>query len=135
MKIFIIVLVSCVMMFSADASRASTGVVECLAGAAYKEARGESKIGQIAVMWVILNRVNSLQFPDSVCGVLYQKGQFPWARQKSKLTSDEEHVILAREVLEGNHPDPTNGALYFQSVKNFNNKKVKAKIGNHYFFE
>lgn len=86
-------------------------------------------------MWVMLNRVNDIRFPDSVCSVLYQAGQFPWASKKKPLTLEEDHVILAQEVLDGKHPDPTNGSLYFQSVKNFNNKKVNAKVGNHYFFK
>ncbi|MDU8911939.1 cell wall hydrolase [Aestuariicoccus sp. MJ-SS9] len=45
---------------------------ECLAEALYFEARGETVKGQFAVAEVILNRVDSGRFPDSVCGVIHQ---------------------------------------------------------------
>jgi len=44
----------------------------CLATAIYFEARGEPKRGQIAVGQVILNRVRSPVFPETICGVVYQ---------------------------------------------------------------
>ncbi|MEM9782702.1 MAG: cell wall hydrolase [Pseudomonadota bacterium] len=44
----------------------------CLAEALYFEARGESIVGQIAVAEVILNRVDSRRYPDTVCGVINQ---------------------------------------------------------------
>jgi spore germination cell wall hydrolase CwlJ-like protein len=44
----------------------------CLAQAIYYEARSESRIGQLAVADVVLNRVASPAFPNSVCGVVYQ---------------------------------------------------------------
>ncbi|MEG6508801.1 cell wall hydrolase [Methyloligella sp. 2.7D] len=47
----------------------------CLATAIYFEARGESQEGQLAVAQVVMNRVRSPKFPDTVCGVVYQ-GQF-----------------------------------------------------------
>lgn len=46
--------------------------IECLATAVYFEARGEMLSGQYAVADVILNRVDSERYPDSVCGVVYQ---------------------------------------------------------------
>lgn len=46
--------------------------LECLSTAVYFEARGESQSGQAAVAQVILNRVESGAFPDSVCGVVYE---------------------------------------------------------------
>jgi len=45
---------------------------DCLAQAIYHEARGESAAGQLAVANVIVNRARSGQFPDSLCGVIYQ---------------------------------------------------------------
>ena len=49
----------------------------CLATAIYFEARGESTRGQIAVGQVILNRVRSPQFPQTICGVVYQGQMAP----------------------------------------------------------
>lgn len=45
---------------------------ECLAKNIYFEARGESIAGQVAVAWVTLNRMESSEFPNSICGVIYQ---------------------------------------------------------------
>lgn len=44
----------------------------CLATAIYYEARSESELGQIAVAQVVLNRVTSRKYPNSICGVVYQ---------------------------------------------------------------
>ncbi len=44
----------------------------CLALGLYHEARGETELGQIAVAQVILNRVKSLKYPDSICGVVFE---------------------------------------------------------------
>lgn len=44
----------------------------CLATAIYFEARGEPKRGQVAVAQVILNRMRSPLFPETICGVVYQ---------------------------------------------------------------
>ncbi|MEL6479117.1 MAG: cell wall hydrolase [Pseudomonadota bacterium] len=44
----------------------------CLAEALYFEARGESTLGQVAVAEVILNRVDSRKYPNTVCGVIRQ---------------------------------------------------------------
>lgn len=44
----------------------------CLARAVYFEARSESTLGQLAVAKVILNRVKDLNYPKTICGVVYQ---------------------------------------------------------------
>src|SRR5262249_58140344 len=54
----------------ADASR--TKSEKCLAEAIYFEARGEAVRGQMAVAQVVLNRVFSEKYPNTVCGVVYQ---------------------------------------------------------------
>ncbi len=46
--------------------------MQCLSEALYFEARGESVKGQFAVAEVILNRVDSANYPDTVCGVIRQ---------------------------------------------------------------
>lgn len=110
--------------------------LDCLAKTIYHEARGESLRGKIAVAWVVLNRVRTHGFPSSVCDVISQPGQFPWRSKKhvqKDLQSYEESVIIADEVLGNFHPDPTNGSLYFQSVRNFEAVYV-TRIGSHYFF-
>jgi len=51
---------------------ASERSVECLAKAIYFEARGEPELGQMAVAQVVINRVKNPDYPDDVCGVVYQ---------------------------------------------------------------
>ena len=55
--------------------------LNCLSLAIYKEARGESILGQQLVAKVILNRVKDPSFPNSVCKVVFQPKQFSWYNQ------------------------------------------------------
>ena len=100
--------------------------MDCLAKTVYFEARGESEKGQRAVAAVVLNRVKSSRFPDTICEVVHQGGtsardcQFSWwCDGLSDQPKDEkawEHVVaIAREMI-GGSPDPTNGALYFHET-------------------
>jgi spore germination cell wall hydrolase CwlJ-like protein len=50
----------------------------CLVANIYHEARGEDALGQAAVAHVTLNRVRSPSYSDTVCGVVWQPGQFSW---------------------------------------------------------
>lgn len=52
--------------------------IDCLARNVYYEARGESKRGQLAVALVTLNRTEDARFPNTICGVVFQKNQFSW---------------------------------------------------------
>ena len=45
---------------------------QCLSMNLYHESRGDSKLGQMAVAFVTLNRVNDARYPDTVCDVVYQ---------------------------------------------------------------
>ena len=58
----------------------------CLASNVYFEARGESFRGKLAVAMVTLNRTRLPDYPDTICGVVYQKDQFSWTRKKHKIT-------------------------------------------------
>ena len=88
-------------VFRKAALDAQTG---CLAIALYHEARGEDELGQIAVAQVILNRVKSRKYPDTVCGVVYQnthrrnRCQFSFAcdgRSDGPRSSGAWHKIVA----------------------------------------
>ena len=107
----------------------------CLATAIYHEANTESLQGKEAVANVILNRVKSNKYPNSVCSVISQKSQFSWYR-KVKHNYTNETLNIARRMLH-NRNDNTNGALFFHSGKNPHwTKKMKMtkKIGNHKFY-
>ena len=57
-------------------SSSNTSDVQLMARAINGEARGEPYVGQVAVGAVILNRVKSSQFPNTIAGVIYQPGAF-----------------------------------------------------------
>ena len=76
------------------------------------EARGEVYIGQVAVGAVILNRVKSPSFPNTVSGVLYQKGAFTAVSDgQFNLEPTETAYRAAKDALNG--WDPTYGCLYY----------------------
>lgn len=75
--------------------------ITCLVAALYHEARGEPVDGQIAVAQVILNRVASPRYPDTICEVVYQPHQFSWARQPNLPMTDTAAISLATTIAEG----------------------------------
>lgn len=97
------------------------------------EAGNQPLKGKIAVGNVILHRVASRQFPNSVSGVLYQKNQFTGA---TNCKANEASIIAAKLCLEG--VDVVPGACWFNGVgKAFwasRNKSLIATIGNHSFY-
>ena len=116
---------------------------ECVVQALFYEAYGEGYEGQVAVGWVIRNRINSGRFPTTACKVVNQRSKedcqftficFPY----EKITQEKymELYLIASHVLYDSYSiDPTGGALYFNN-KPFKNKGFKfiRKIGNHWFY-
>lgn len=117
--------------------RLSAQEVEWLAQMIYAEARGEPYLGQVAVGAVIINRMLSPQFPNTLRGVLFQNNAFQPIRNGSfYLTPNESARRAALEALNGY--DPTGGALYFfnprQSTDRFmHSRPAKITIGSHRF--
>ena len=113
--------------------------VELLARLIHGEARGEPYKGQVAVAAVVLNRVKSSQFPNSVSGVIYQSGAFSVVNDgQINLTPDETAIKAARDAMNGY--DPTNGCLYYYNPAKTTNQWMLSKpvllvIGNHSFFK
>ena len=121
---------------------AGTGLSEneiyLMAKMIHAEARGESAKGQTAVGAVIMNRIKSDLFPNTLSGVLYQKNQFTAVNdgQFHSLEPAETAYAAAREAANG--VDPTGGALYYWNPQKTNNawlnaKPILAVIGNHVF--
>jgi spore germination cell wall hydrolase CwlJ-like protein len=123
--------------------------VRCLALTIYFEARGESEIGKRAVGHVVMNRVGSPGFPDSICGVVWQGGdavrhrcQFSWycdgRSDRPKDRADwKRSLVVAEDILAGRSADPTHGALWFhhKGVAPPWRKGLRARlIGAHYFY-
>lgn len=122
--------------------RARWADVECLAKNIYHEARGESLAGKIAVAQVTINRMESRQFQNTICGVVYAPSQFSWTLDKRKRVRDQEawrvSVNIARAVLTQAVRLPAFPALYFHTPQvnpRWNrDKRVLARIGNHIFY-
>lgn len=123
--------------------------LECLAQALYFEARGESVKGQFAVAEVILNRVASPGFPDTVCGVVNQGSgkrfgcQFTYACDGRAETIAEPKAYarvakIARAMLDGAPRALTDGATYYHTLNvhpSWSRKFLRtATIGAHHFY-
>ncbi len=86
--------------------------VYLMAKAIYAEGRGESYTGQVAIGAVIMNRVKSPDFPNTIAGVIYQKGAFTAvADGQINLEPNQTAYNAARDALNG--WDPTYGCLYY----------------------
>lgn len=109
-----------------------------LARLVHGEARGEPYKGKVAVAAVVLNRVKSSEFPNSISGVIYQRGAFSAVDDgQINLTPDEESIKAARDAMNG--WDPTGGCLYYYNPKKTSNQwmlshEVLLDIGDHAFF-
>jgi len=101
--------------------------LECLSLNVYWEARSEPPLGQLAVAAVTLNRVDHPAFPDDVCSVVFDGGEWPrhrcqfswWCDGKSNRPRDmaawETARAAAEKVLSRRYNDPTNGALWYHA--------------------
>ena len=118
---------------------------ECLRQALYFEARGESLQGQFAVAEVILNRVDSPDFPATVCGVVNSRGRgacaFSYvcdgAKSMHEAASRDRAGRIARVMLDGAPRSLTLGATYFHTLwvrPNWGDVVQTAAIGAHLFF-
>ena len=83
------------------------------------EAQGEPYTAQVAVGAVVINRVLSPKFPNTIKGVIYQKGQFgPVRNGYINRPAASSSISAAKEALYGK--DPTNGALFFTDTSSMN---------------
>lgn len=113
--------------------------VQLIARAINGEARGEPYEGQVAVGAVILNRVSSSSFPNTIAGVIYEKGAFTAVADGQinvPIAEDSTVVKAAQDALNG--WDPTNGALYYFNPNTATNSWIWSReeivtIGKHKF--
>ena len=103
----------------------------------YGEARGESYAGKVAVGAVILNRVASSSFPNTISGVIYQSGAFTCVSDgQINLGTNDECTRAAQDALNG--WDPSGGALYYFNPATATSKWIWSRkqlttIGKHIF--
>ena len=108
-----------------------------LAKCVHAEARGEPYVGQVAVAAVVLNRVDSPEFPNTISGVIYQ----PWAFTavhdgQINLEPNESAYSAAKDALNG--WDPTYGCLYYYNPETATSEWIWTRttvvtIGKHVF--
>lgn len=122
---------------SSGSSSNNSSNVNLLARAIYGEARGEPYTGQVAVGAVILNRVKSSKFPNTIAGVIYQSGAFDAVSDgQINLNPDSTSKKAAQDALNG--WDPSYGAIYYFNPSTATNKWIWSRpltvtIGKHRF--
>lgn len=120
-----------------ETSQRTSGDVELLARLISAEARGEPYTGQVAVGAVVLNRVESPAFPNSMSGVIYQSGAFTCLQDGQFWGSVTDSAYkAARDALNG--WDPSGGAIYYFNPNTATSKWIWSRpvitvIGKHYF--
>ena len=122
---------------SASSSGYSSSDEWLLAKLIAAEARGESYKGQVAVGAVVLNRVAHPSFPDSVSGVIYQKGAFSCVNDSNwSVSPNATSQKAARDAING--WDPSGGAIYYYNPRTAKSQWIRTRpvicaIGNHVF--
>lgn len=116
--------------------------LNCLAGAVYFEAKSEALAGQLAVGRVIVARSKSGRFPNSYCGVVYQRAQFSFVRgggmpgidRRSKQWRNA--MAIAQISHAGTWRSPVEGALFFHAahVSPSWKRTRMARVQNHVFY-
>ena len=118
---------------------------ECLRQALYFESRGETLEGQFAVAEVVLNRVDSPDFPDTICKVVNSRGRGACAfsyvcdglRSMHEAGARDRAGRIARVMMDGAPRDLTEGATYFHANwvrPNWGKRIQTVSIGAHLFY-
>ncbi|WP_198165147.1 cell wall hydrolase, partial [Metabacillus litoralis] len=113
--------------------------IQLMSNAVYGESRGEPYIGQVAVAAVILNRVNSATFPNTVAGVIFEPRAFTAvADGQIWLTPNEQAKKAVLDAINGF--DPTEGAIYYFNPDTATSSWIWGRpqikrIGKHIFCE
>ena len=122
---------------SSGSSSYSDADVQLLARLIYGEARGESYVGQVAVGAVVMNRIRSSSFPNTMSGLIYQRYAFTAVDDgQINLTPNATAKKAAQDAMNG--WDPSYGALYYYNPKTATSswiftRQTTVTIGNHVF--
>ncbi|MFT4012549.1 MAG: cell wall hydrolase [Paracoccus sp. (in: a-proteobacteria)] len=114
--------------------------MECMQRAMYFESVRSSREGMIAVGSVVMNRVNSGQYPRSVCGVVGQKNQFA-PGVLTKPMSDRSVPLVreaARAVMRGERHPQIGNAMFFHAANRrfgYDNMHYVLVAGGNAFYE
>ena len=122
---------------TSSSSSTNSNNLNLLARLVYGEARGEPYTGQVAVAAVVLNRVKSSSFPNTISGVIYQNGAFDVVKDgQINMSPNSTAIKAAQDALNG--WDPTDGAVYYFNPNTATNKWIWSRpliktIGKHRF--
>lgn len=122
---------------SGSSSSSSSSDLNLLSRLVYGEARGEPYTGQVAVAAVVLNRVRNSNFPNTIAGVIYQRGAFNVVDDgQINLTPNSTAKKAAQDALNG--WDPSYGSIYYFNPSTATNKWIWSRphvvtIGKHRF--
>ena len=122
---------------SSSSTSANSSNTNLLARIIYGESRGEPYAGQVAVGAVVLNRVKSSKFPNTIAGVIYQTGAFDAVSDgQINKSPDSTAIKAAKDALNG--WDPSYGAIYYFNPSTATNKWIWSRpltvvIGKHRF--
>ncbi|OMD40905.1 spore cortex-lytic enzyme [Paenibacillus odorifer] len=111
--------------------------MDILAKVIYSESRGEPYVGQVAVGAVVMNRIQSSQFPDNINEVVFQKGAFTAVSDGQYwLTPNQTAYLAALDAVRG--WDPTNHSIYYFNPDTATSAWIwsrpqNLKIGKHIF--
>lgn len=130
------ILTTALALLTATTSNADQSV-RCLAEAIFHEARSEPLVGQLAVAQVVLNRTKRLEYPNTICAVVYQPNQFSWTKHHLKHKLPVYYTSLATNIVKHGV------ALEHFHATHFHNRTVKPlwrlkrtkRINNHQFYE
>lgn len=116
----------------------------CLALNIYHEARGETEKGKYAVAAVTLNRVKNKYYPDTICGVVWQKKQFSWTILSSEFHSVKNPkawtnaIEIAQRFMEGDDWSGVGEATHYHTVAVSpawkDDEQLIGQVGNHLFY-
>ena len=124
---------------SSGSTSTNSNDVNLLSKLIYGESRGEPYSGQVAVGAVVLNRVKSSSFPNTIAGVIYQSGAFTAVADgqiNQPIKEDSTVYKAARDAMNG--WDPTGGCVYYFNPATATNKWIWSRplvktIGKHRF--
>lgn len=122
---------------NSSGSTSNNSNLNLLSKVVYSEARGEPYKGQVAVAAVVLNRVASSKFPNTVSGVVYQSGAFTAVSDgQINLTPNATARKAAQDAING--WDPTSGCIYYFNPNTATSSWIWSRpqvitIGKHIF--
>lgn len=122
---------------SSSSGNSNSSNLNLLSRLVYGEARGEPYSGQVGVAAVVLNRVSHSSFPNTVAGVIYQRGAFDVVSDgQINMSPNSTAIKAAQDAING--WDPSYGAIYYFNPNTATSSWIWSRpltvvIGNHRF--